>query len=82
MQKNLKNQEKIEFQNYLEKVKKTKLSKNNLTKGSLAIIQMQISNAKEAIINNKYISYINMDSNDKNNICFIIRKKQYVCMWT
>ena len=74
-QKEQKNQENYEFQNYLEKVKKTKLSKNNLTKGSLAIIQMQISHAKEAILNNKYISYINMNNDDKKDMCFRLGNK-------
>ena len=63
-----------EFKKYLEKVKKTKLSKNNLTKGSLAIIQMQIFHAKDAIIYNKYVSYINLDTDDKKDICFRLGK--------
>lgn len=71
--------ENYEFKKYLEEVKKTQLSKNNLTKGTLAIIHMQISNAKEAILSNKYISYINIvkdkdNVNDKNNICFRLGK--------
>ena len=67
-----------EFQKYLQKVKAERLSKNNLTKGSLAIIQMEASHAKEAILNNKYISYtnkINIDKkNNNNNICFHLGK--------
>lgn len=57
-EQNNQNKENNEFKKYLEKVKITKLPKNNLTKGSLAIIQMQISHAKDAILYNKYVSYI------------------------
>ena len=78
-EKEQKNQDDYEFKKYLEQVKKLKLSKNNLTKGTLALIQMQISHAKDAVLNNKYISYINIetnkeDDNEKNNICFRIGK--------
>ena len=77
-----KKKEEYEFKKYLEKVKKEKLSKNHLTKGSLAIIQMQMTHAKDAIENNKYISFINInndkkknnDNNGKNNICFRLGK--------
>ena len=81
-EKEEKNEENLEFKKYLEKVKKTKLSKNNLTKGTLAIIQMQISNAKEAQLSNKYISYININNynNDRNNICYRLgRNNMCVC---
>ena len=73
-EKEQKMKEEYEFKKYFEKVKKEKLSKNNFTKGSLAIIQMQMANAKEAIMNNKYISFVNLDNkeneNNHNNICF------------
>ena len=77
-QKYKENKKNIEFQKYLEKVKKVKLSKNNLTKGTLAIIQIQISHAKESILDNKYVTYVNKDNyynnEDKNNICFRLGK--------
>ena len=81
-EKNKENKENNEFKKYLEQVRKTKLSKNNLTNGTLAIIQMQISNAKESIINDKYITYINNEyhDEDKNNICFRLgRNNMCVC---
>ena len=77
----MKVKEEYEFRKYFDKVKKEKLTKNYFTKGSLAIIQMQITNAKNAIENNKYISFINKDNNNenndnngKNNICFRLGK--------
>ena len=77
-EKEIKKNEQLEFKKYLEKVKKKKLSKNNLTKGTLAIIQMQISNAKEAQLSNKYVSYINKDNYNniigKNDICYRLGK--------
>ena len=81
-EKEEKNKENYEFKKYLEQVKKAKLSKNNLTNGTLAIIQMQISNAKESIMNDKYITYINNENHDeeKNNICFRLgRNNMCVC---
>ena len=81
-EKDKENKENNEFKNYLEQVKKIKLSKNNLTNGTLAVIQMQISNAKESIMNDKYITYINNENlcEDKNNICFRLgRNNMCVC---
>ena len=64
-----------EFKIYLEKVKNSKVSKNNLTKGALALIKMQMTHSNEAINNNIYISFVsNEDDNNGKNICFRLGK--------
>ena len=75
-EKEQKDKNNSEFAKYLQKVKTEKLSKNNLTKGSLAIIQMEITHAKDAIFSNKYISYVNKNNidNKNDNICFRLGK--------
>ena len=73
-EKEQKSKNNSEFQKYLQKVKTEKLTKNNLTKGSLAIIQMEISHAKDAIQHKKYISYINKNNIKNKNICFRLGK--------
>lgn len=57
-----------EGNNYLQEVKK-KLT-NNLTKGSLALIQMEINHANKAIENKIYITYVSLGDNGKFNTCF------------
>ena len=58
-----------EEEKYLKEVKDKKLIKYGLTKGALAIIQMEQSHAENAIKDNYYISYVNNEKNQK-NICF------------
>lgn len=52
---------------YLKEVKNKKFIKQGLTKGTLAIIQMEQSHSETAIKENLYISLVN---NENNNICF------------
>ena len=74
-EKDKKANENQEFKKYLEKVKSSKVSKNNLTKGALALIKMQMTHSNEAIINNAYISFVsNEDDNNGKNICFRLGK--------
>lgn len=74
-EKEKKSNENYEFKKYLEKVKSSKVSKNNLTKGALALIKMQMTHSNEAIKNNIYISFVsNEDDNNGKNICFRLGK--------
>ena len=74
-EKDKKVNENQEFKIYLEKVKNSKVSKNNLTKGALALIKMQMTHSNEAINNNIYISFVNNeDDNNGKNICFRLGK--------